>query len=320
MSGTIVCNGVASPADATLTASLFPDGSDSAAVTGASVSLSANKKFTYSFSTGLTGLHFIQLLNGSTCVWIGWAVLAASGTIEAYDTRKEALLAINSSGQVQFQPGTQSGQLVLNSGQVTVSAVNDKSGYSLAIAPPTTSDIAAAVRDVSNASPPVGSLGARVNTAAGSGGVGPITTSTVIPAATCRAVLQGSTIGITISSTLRVTITDLGNISGRQQLWFTVKRSKNVGDDESLIQITESGGLLRLNGVTAESSSWGSMTVTDEDLGNVDIVLFAEATALLAPRTGADFDFKMKIDSDPDDDVTLMEGNVHCDLPVTLET
>lgn len=90
MPATIECNGV--PTGLTLTASTFPDGIDTASATGVSATEATNRKTTYSFSANTTGLHLIQLKSGSNVVWIGWAILATSGTIIAKDSREAAKL------------------------------------------------------------------------------------------------------------------------------------------------------------------------------------------------------------------------------------
>ena len=121
----IYCHGV--PSGLTLTGNLYPDGSDTAAATGLSVTEAANRKTTYVLSAGVTGLHLIHLLSGSNVVWVGWTPpnLAITGDFEACETRREAL---NLDAKV--------------------------------------SEVPAAVRDVSNASPVAGSLGEAINEAA----------------------------------------------------------------------------------------------------------------------------------------------------------
>lgn len=88
MAATVYCHGV--PTGQTLTATAYPDGSDTAALSGGTAIEATNRKGSYSFSTTLTGLHLIHLKSGSNVFWFGWAVLAASGTIEASDSRDQA--------------------------------------------------------------------------------------------------------------------------------------------------------------------------------------------------------------------------------------
>lgn len=88
MAGTVVCAAV--PTGLTLTATVFPDGSDTAAETGTACTEATNRKSVYTFATSASGLHLIHLKSGSNVVWSGWAYLASTGTINTYDSRLEA--------------------------------------------------------------------------------------------------------------------------------------------------------------------------------------------------------------------------------------
>lgn len=98
MAASIFCHGV--PSGLSLTAKLFPDGSDTAAATGLTVTEMTNRKTTYVFNTTVTGLHLIQLLSGSNVVWVGWTPLnlASDGNFESCDSRLEAM----KTGRLQF--------------------------------------------------------------------------------------------------------------------------------------------------------------------------------------------------------------------------
>lgn len=98
MPATIECVGV--PSGLTLTASLFPDGSDTAVDTGLACTEATNRKGLYTFSANRAGLHLIQLRSGSSVVWYGWALLATSGTIQASDERNTARIQFTVEGTV----------------------------------------------------------------------------------------------------------------------------------------------------------------------------------------------------------------------------
>ena len=87
----IFCHGV--PSGLTLTGELYPDGSDTAAGTGLTVTEQTNRKATYVLNAGVSGLHLIKLKSGSNVVWDGWTPdnLAITGDFEACATRREAL-------------------------------------------------------------------------------------------------------------------------------------------------------------------------------------------------------------------------------------
>lgn len=252
-------------------------------------------------------------------------------------------------GRVQVQAGTQAGQLVLNSGQVTVSTNNDKAGYSIsgtlttldalwtkikkwlqlgfrkdaAIATDNATELAEINADGGSGA---GSFASTTDSLQSirdnlsSGGGGPVTASVVVPAATARAVLQGDTIGVTRGDTLRVSLTDLGDISGRQKLWLTVKQSKEAADSAAIIQIEETDRLTLLNGSAPANSAWGIMTVVDQAAGDVNIVLYASATKLLSKASGLIWDVKQSLGSSPDDATTQMEGKMNVEPSVTQAT
>lgn len=84
--------------------------------------------------------------------------------------------------------------------------------------------------------------------------------------------------------TLVLDIDRLGDISGRDNLWFTVKDDKDKLDSEATIQIDENNGLLYIVG-TAGTAANGSIVVVDAVAGNIGVTLEAEETAKI-PDTG----------------------------------
>lgn len=72
----------------TLTATLYPDGSDTAAVSGVSLTEATNRKGYYTGSvTGLSGLHYVRVLSGATDIAAGWVIMQTSGTVVVEETR-----------------------------------------------------------------------------------------------------------------------------------------------------------------------------------------------------------------------------------------
>lgn len=99
-------------------------------------------------------------------------------------------------------------------------------------------------------------------------------------AASVVAAVSGSDITIARGDTLSAALTGLGSIANRSKIWFTAKRAKSDADSDAIIQITEAGGLLTLNGTTGTSGN-GSITVDDEDDGDITIALDEVASAAL---------------------------------------
>ena len=103
MPSTVTCHGV--PSGQTLTAKLFADGGDTEIDAG-SFAFATNRKGSGTFSANVTGLHKIELrTSGGVLFWFGFAVLATSGSIEASETREQAMLNTMieaSGGQYRF--------------------------------------------------------------------------------------------------------------------------------------------------------------------------------------------------------------------------
>lgn len=112
-------------------------------------------------------------------------------------------------------------------------------------------------------------------------------------AAEVQAALEGSRITIHRGDDLSVSLTGLGSLASRTHLWFTVKRDKSDVDTAAIIQITEGEGLKRLNGAEGTAGN-GSLTVDDEDAGNITIVLKAVETAKLR-RANLHYDVQVLI-------------------------
>jgi hypothetical protein len=89
-----------------------------------------------------------------------------------------------------------------------------------------------------------------------------------------------------------VTITNLGDLTGYSDIWFTGKRSKNDPDANSWVQIKKSVGLVYIDGTAATTAGNASITATnaagDGEDPNYKIVvsLAAVESAKLPERKG----------------------------------
>jgi len=101
------------------------------------------------------------------------------------------------------------------------------------------------------------------------------------PASQVADAMKSGKINIYRGDTFTVTITGLGDISQRSKLYWTVKKQLADQDASAIIQIEETGGLLRLNGETSTASN-GKITVTNATNGDIKIELSASATKKLA--------------------------------------
>jgi hypothetical protein len=114
-------------------------------------------------------------------------------------------------------------------------------------------------------------------------------------AASVAAALSGSDITILRGDTVSVTLTGLGNISARTALYFTVKENVNGGaDSDARIQVTESGGLVVLNGsASGLTASDASVTVTNANTGALTLLLKPNLTKQLAAQENLRYDIQM---------------------------
>lgn len=139
---------------------------------------------------------------------------------------------------------------------------------------------------------------------------------TVRATAAQGASLSGEDIEIKRGDSWSQPIEGLGDISGREKLWFSVKRKTSDEDDESIIQIEETDGLLYLNAEDASArAANGSITVDDEVAGNITIALEEIETAVLVPQSALVYDVQELTDAGRV--TTITEANVDINSDVT---
>ena len=112
-------------------------------------------------------------------------------------------------------------------------------------------------------------------------------------AAAVAAAVAGSTLTILRGDTLSASLTGLGSIAARSKLWFTVKANPADTDAEAIIQADTTTGLLYIEGAAYATAAHGTITVDDEDAGDITITLDEAATALLSIRSNMAYDVQM---------------------------
>jgi len=125
-----------------------------------------------------------------------------------------------------------------------------------------------------------------------------------VPAVSIAAAMASGVVTIKRGDSLSLEITDLGDISTRTNLWFTVKRDLSDIDTEAIIQIDENTGLLYLNGAAGTAGN-GVITVDDAVAGDITITLQEADTDDLVPAIGLHYDVQVL---DGGDVTTLTEG------------
>lgn len=78
----------------------------------------------------------------------------------------------------------------------------------------------------------------------------------------------------------------LGSLADCTSIAFMLKSAKRDADGAALIHITYEDGLLTLNGENAETLANGSITITDENAGNILVRMEAAEAAELVPGIG----------------------------------
>ena len=134
--------------------------------------------------------------------------------------------------------------------------------------------------------------------------------------ASAVAIITGTTINVLRGDTWSISILGLGDISARTMLWFTIKFEHRASDDDAIVQIEETAGLIRINGAAAGVPGNGSITVTDAVAGDITIALDEVETAKIIPAT-MPYDVQM---FDGTDITTLTTGVVVVPADVTRAT
>jgi len=130
--------------------------------------------------------------------------------------------------------------------------------------------------------------------------------------------LEGEDLTIHRGDSYAATLTSLGNLSGRTALWMTVKRTPASDlDSQAKIQITETDGLLTLNGADYATPAHGSLTVNAEE-NAVTIALHGIATALLS--VGQQWEYDLQVVDADGDPYTIAVGQVTVNADVTRAT
>ena len=123
--------------------------------------------------------------------------------------------------------------------------------------------------------------GSTVNASFSTGTAG-ITSSTV-----------GTELTIQRGDTVIISFSGLGSLASRtgEKIWFTCKKRLNHTDSEATIQISETSGLIRLNGAAATSGN-ASLSVTNAVTGALTITLKPAMTSLLG---AGELDYDLQI-------------------------
>ena len=107
-----------------------------------------------------------------------------------------------------------------------------------------------------------------------------------------KTALLGTKIEMLRGDTLILNVTRLGDISARDNIWFTVKDAIADTDATAQIQVDEDTGLLYIDGGAATVAANGSITFTDAARGDITIRVEADEMAKLDPDFVGYFDIQ----------------------------
>lgn len=111
--------------------------------------------------------------------------------------------------------------------------------------------------------------------------------------------LDDTTLTIRRGDTWEETITGLGAIDTTDDVWLTVKRTKDLDDSDddddelAIVQLRRTVGLVRLNGEAATTTN-GSLTVTDAVTGSIAASLVAGVSKGLSRSENLRYDVQVK--------------------------
>lgn len=109
---------------------------------------------------------------------------------------------------------------------------------------------------------------------------GTIVNYVTIPSAVAQASILAAQITAVRGDTLTVALPIMGSLVGRTGLVFTAKKSVSDLDSEAILQVSESGGLVILNGSSTVVGT-AQLSVTNATTGEVNLTLSAATTATI---------------------------------------
>ena len=100
-----------------------------------------------------------------------------------------------------------------------------------------------------------------------------------------------TTISVRRGDSWIIDITGIGDISARTKLWFCAKENPDTEEDsEAVVKIEETAGLQVIAGSAASVAGNATITVTDENAGDITITVKAVETKKTSTTTSARWD------------------------------
>jgi hypothetical protein len=123
-----------------------------------------------------------------------------------------------------------------------------------------------------------------------------VTSPTVVVSSTAVAAIAANESGrltIVRHTTFSVQITGLGSLADRSKIYLSIKRTTAKSDNEAIVRISDTIGLERVNGGSVIDPTGGSLTVDDEDDGDITVDMDPAATPLVPLFDDIPYDIKI---------------------------
>jgi hypothetical protein len=158
-------------------------------------------------------------------------------------------------------------------------------------------------------------------TAGQTGGVALVgSVMSISPASLQQASSQdGSTLLIIRGDAITVPFENLGNISDRVDIFFTIKNETTDADTDALVQVSEEAGLLRIAGDAPGSAAYAEIIVDDENAGDGRILIYPPASGLLSRGSRKPTDIQIVRDPDTNVQTFLYRANIVNDVTIRRE-
>ena len=123
------------------------------------------------------------------------------------------------------------------------------------------------------------------------------TRTLVQPGITLETPATGSELILYKDATNIIPLSDLGDLTTRTQVWFTIKANLDMPDDDAILQVTETGNLQHINKISGENLGVDipevTLAVTND--GTATIVISAEAAQALPVMQVTPVEWDLKV-------------------------
>ena len=148
----------------------------------------------------------------------------------------------------------------------------------------------------------------------------PVRTLTT-PGSSTTTPAEGDPLSVVRGTSWSISLTGLGDLTGRTRLYFAIKRKLSSPDAHAILLVQDDAeGLLVFAGSVPIDAANGTITIDDEELGNITVTVKAAETIAAPVEDGLLYGTKISFGGDP---VNLPKGNglinIGGDVPRAIE-